>query len=137
MKIFIWRENNISFSRYLDVFIFVNPQISKYLTSSLTLLHNESYTFACFFWILSTIKRRFGQILLYLRTNISNMFLAQCWRLETSSRSFYDFNEMTISWDLSIFSSWYVAFLILPFSPFQKEKKPLETWTWHNWLLGN
>ena len=28
--------------------------------------------------------------------NISNMFLAQCWRLKTISRPFYDFNEMAI-----------------------------------------
>ena len=111
-----------------------NPQISKYLTSSLTLLHNESYTFACFFWILSTIKRRFGQILLYLRTNISNMFLAQCWRLETSSRSFYDFIKMTIQQDLAIFNGWHIPFLIVLYSPFQKNET-LESW--HIWLLSN
>ena len=49
-----------------------------------------------FFWILSTVKMKFGQILVYLITNISNMFLAQCWIRETSSRLFYDFVEMTI-----------------------------------------
>ena len=55
-----------------------------------------SYTFTYFFWILSTIKMKLGQILVYLIANISNMFLTQYWRLETSSRSFYGFNEMTI-----------------------------------------
>ena len=38
----------------------------------------------------------FSHILVYLMTNIFNMFLAQCWRRETSSRPFYDFNEMTL-----------------------------------------
>ena len=30
---------------------------------------------------------------------------------------------MKIQWDMSIFSSWYLPFLILPYSPFQKKKK--------------
>ena len=33
---------------------------------------------------------------MYLLTNISNMFLAQCWGLETCSRPFYDFNKTAI-----------------------------------------
>ena len=64
----------------------------------------------------------FSQILMYLITNISNMFLAQSWRLETSSRPFHDFNEMTIYQDLLIFSSWSSSFLILSYSPFPKIK---------------
>ena len=60
------------------------------------MLLNGSYTFAYFFWILSTIKMKFGQILVYLIEHISNIVLDQCWRLETSSKPFYDFNEMTI-----------------------------------------
>ena len=42
---------------------------------------------------------KFGQILVYLTINISNMFLVQCWRLEimiTIMTEDYDFNEMTI-----------------------------------------
>ena len=62
------------------------------------------------------------------------MFLAQCWRLETSFSSFYDFNEMTIQQDLLILGSWYLPFLILPYSPFQTTETPE---TWHNWLLSN
>ena len=49
-----------------------------------------------FFWILSTIKMNFGQILVYLIANISNKFLAQCWRLGTSSSPVYDFSELII-----------------------------------------
>ena len=37
-------------------------------------MHNGSYTFVYFFWILSTIKMKFGYILVYLIANISNMF---------------------------------------------------------------
>ena len=31
-----------------------------------------------------------------LMANICNMFLTQCWRMKTSPRPFYGFNEMTI-----------------------------------------
>ena len=44
------------------------------------IIHNGNYTCAYFFWILSTIKMKFGQILVWSMTNISNMFLAQ-WKL--------------------------------------------------------
>ena len=42
---------------------------------------------------------KIGQILVYLITNISNMFLAQYWRLETSLDSFmilmkWQYNEI-------------------------------------------
>ena len=36
-----------------------------------------------------------SQILVCCMINISNMFLRQYWRLETSSRPFYDFIKMT------------------------------------------
>ena len=68
---------------------------------------------------------KFGQILVLLTTKI-NMFLTQCWRLGFSSRPFYDFNEMTIEQYLSIFSSSYLQFLILPYSHFLKNET-LET----------
>ena len=35
---------------------------------------------------------------------------------------------------MSIFDSWYLPFLILPYSPFQKNETLK---TWHNWLLSN
>ena len=68
-----------------------NLQISKFMMSSQVLLHNASYTYAYFFWILSPIKMKFSQILVCCMTNISKMILAECWRLKTSSRLFYDF----------------------------------------------
>ena len=60
------------------------------------LMDNGSYTYAYFFWILSTIKMKFGQMIRCCMTNISNMFLDECWRLEISSRLFYYFIKMTI-----------------------------------------
>ena len=84
------------------------------------------------FWILSPIKIKFGQILVCCMTNISNMFLAEWWRLETSSRPFYDFIKMTIQQDLAIFNGWHIPFLIVLYSPFQKNET-LESW--HIWLL--
>ena len=80
---------------------------------------------------------KFGKILVCCMTNISNMFLAgdwQCWRLETSSRPFYNFIKMKIYQDLVIFNSLHLPFLNVPYSPFQKTET-LESW--HNWLLSN
>ena len=84
--------------------------------------------------ILSTIKIKFHQILVCCMKNISNMFLTQCLRLDTSSRPFYDFIEMTIERDVAIFSSWQSPFLIVPYSPFQNYEA-LESW--HIWVLNN
>ena len=67
-------------------------------------------------------------------TNISNMFLPQCWILKTTSRTFYNFIKMTIYQDLGIFNSWHLSFLIVLFPPFHKNEI-LESW--HNWLLSN
>ena len=66
--------------------------------------------------------------------NISNMFLALCWRLETSSRSFSDFIKMATCRDLAIFNSWHSPFIIIPYTPLHKSEI-LESW--RNWLLSN
>ena len=54
-------------------------------------------------------------------TNISNMFLTEYWRLEISSRLFYDFIKKTIQHDLAIFNDWHIPFSIVLYSPFQKK----------------
>ena len=77
---------------------------------------------------------KFGQIPVCCMTNISNMFLAECWRLETSSRLFYDFIKMAIQQDLVIFNGRHIPFLIAFYSPFLKNET-LESW--HIWLLSN
>ena len=89
------------------------------MTSSQVLLHNASYIYAYFFWILSSTKMKFGQILVCCMTNSFNMFLTECWRLETSSRLFYDFIEIKIQQDLAIFNGWHIPFLIVLYSPLQ------------------
>ena len=72
------------------------------------MLHYGSYSYAYFFWILSPIKMKFGQILVCCMKNISNMFLAECWRLESSPSLFYDFIKITIQKDLAIFNGWHI-----------------------------
>ena len=129
---FLFEKKKRFQSRDIEIFVFLwNLQISKFVTSSKVLLDNASYTYAYFFWILSPTKMKFGQILVCCMTNI---FLAECWRLETSSRLFYDFVKMTIQQDLVIFYGWHIPFLIALYSPFQKNET-LESW--HIWLLSN
>ena len=77
MNFFIWNENNASFSRYLDFYVFVKSTDFKICDVIIkALLHNGSYTSAYFFWILSPITMKFGQALVCCMTNTSNMFLA-------------------------------------------------------------
>ena len=98
------------------------------------MLHNASYTYAYFFWILNPIKMKFGQIIVCCMMNISSMFLAECWRLEAGSRLCYDFIKMKIQQDLAIFNVWHIPFSIVPYSSFQKHET-LESW--YVWLLSN
>ena len=122
-------------SRDIEFFVVLrNLHISKLVTSSQVLLRNASYTYAYFLWILSHIKMKFGELLVCCMTDISNMFLTECWRLETSFRLFYDFIKITIQQDLAIFNGWHIPFLIVLYSPLQKHET-LESW--HIWLLSN
>ena len=50
-------------------------------------------------------QMKFGQMLVLCMTNISNMFLAEGWRLETRSSSFFDFIKLTIKRDQVIYNS--------------------------------
>ena len=50
------------------------------------------------------------------------MFLAECWRLETSSRLFYHLIKTTIQQELAIFNGWHIPFSIVLYSTFQKMK---------------
>ena len=86
----IWRKNNISFLRYLDFCGFVKSTDFKICDVFKGIASKGISTYAYFFWILSTLKKKFGQILVCYKTNISNMLLALDWKLETSSRLFYD-----------------------------------------------
>ena len=111
------------------------PQISKSVTTSSTLLHNGSYTYAYFFWILNAIEMKFGQILVCCMANIFNMFLAQCWRLETVPYPFMILLKLAISRDLAIVNNWHLSFLNALFKKKKKKNETLESW--HNWLLDD
>ena len=120
MNFFIWRKNHVSFSRYLDFCIFVKT---------------TDFKICDVFWIVSTIKMKFGQILVCCMTNISNMFLTPCWRLETSCRPFYGFIKTTNSeiWPFSIVEIYHFwLFLIQIF-------KKMEHWNLNiigYWVIG-
>ena len=79
MNLFLFEEKLMFHSP--DIYLLWNPQISKSATPSSMVLNNGSYSFACFFGILGTIKMKFGQIPVYFIINISEMFFGQCWRL--------------------------------------------------------
>ena len=82
-------------SRDIQILVyFWNSQIEKYLWRHLRHYYIMEVTY--FFWIPSPIKMKLGEILVWFKTTISNMFLAQCRRLETSSRPFHDFIKVTI-----------------------------------------
>ena len=51
---------------------FLKSMTLKPVTSSKALLYSGSYIYGYFFWILSTIKMKFGQILVCCMANISN-----------------------------------------------------------------
>ena len=97
MPIFlIWRKNNISFTRYLDFYAFVKSTDFKICD---VIIGISTYWMPCLCLFLLKHKYhqiKLGQMLVCCMANISNMFLAQCWRLETSSRLFHDFIKMTI-----------------------------------------
>ena len=49
--------------------------------------------------------------------NISNIFLVQFWRLQASSKAFYDSSKIISQQDMFIFNNWYVPFLIVSVHP--------------------
>ena len=54
---------------------------------------------------------KFGQILVCCMANIFNMFLAQCWRLETALYPFMILLKLAISRDLAIVNNLHLSFL--------------------------
>ena len=74
---------------------------SKSVTSSQALPHDGCYT--CFFFLNPQYyQNEIWSNKVCCMTNISNMFLAQCQKVE-SFRSFYDFLKMAIQRDLAFF----------------------------------
>ena len=127
-------KSNVSFSRYLDFCASVKLIDFKICDVIIGIASWWNLHMLISFRFLSTIKMKFGEILVSCMRSISEMFLGQCWRLETSSRSFYDFIKMKIQQDLAIFNVWHLSSLIVSYSPFQK----IETLkSWHYLLLSN
>ena len=118
MIFFLWIKNTVSFSRYQDFCFFVKPTDFK-ICNVIISIAAQCKLDLCFF----LLNPKSYQILVCCMTNISNMFLAEWWRLETSSRPFYDFIKMTIQHDLAIFNGWHIPFLIVLYLPFQKKMK--------------
>ena len=57
--------------------------------------------------------------------NVSNLLSVQFWSLWSSSRIFYDFQKMLISWHQFIFSCWWLTILIATVHTFKKNEKGL------------
>ena len=77
-----------------------------------------------------------GQIRVSCMTNMTIMFLAEYWTLETSSRLIYDFIKMTKQLDLAIFNYWHIPFLIVLNSLFQKKKEHWNLDIFGYWVIG-
>ena len=92
----IWSKNNILYSRYVDFCAFVKSTNFKVCDIVIGITSSGISTSAYFSWTLSTLKKKSGQILVCCKANSSNILLVQDWRLETSSRLFYDFIKMAI-----------------------------------------
>ena len=112
--------NSASFSSYLGFCVFLKSKDLKNYPRHRKYYYIMEVTFMFFFCI---VKMKFGQILVFCTTSISNMFLSQCYRLETSSMPFYNFIEMAISSYLASFNNWHLPLLIFHYSSFQKKRK--------------
>ena len=70
-------NKNSLFSRYLDFCAFVKSTDFKIRDVIIGIASSGISTYAYLFWILSTLKKKFGQMLECYKTSISNMFLSQ------------------------------------------------------------
>ena len=92
----IRRINYILFLRYLGFCAFVNSTNFKTCDIIIGIASSGISTYDYSFSILNTLNNKFDQMLVCCRRNISNKFLIQDWKWETSSMSFYDFVENAI-----------------------------------------
>ena len=87
---FLIRRKIILFLRHLDFCAFEKSTDFKICDIIISITSSGISTSAYVYWILSTLKKKSGQILVCCKTNISSMPLVQDWRLKTSFRLFYD-----------------------------------------------
>ena len=70
--------------------------------------------------------------------NISNIFLVQFWRLQASSKPFYNSSKINLQQDMLIFNNWYFPFLIFSVHLLKRVNEKLYTsctWLLSNWSL--
>ena len=73
---FLFEERMFRFRDISTLLFLVDPQTTKSLMSSQTLLFIKSYTFDCFYRILYSSKMKFDPKLVQIMANVSNLFLA-------------------------------------------------------------
>ena len=100
MNFFILAKNDLSFPTALDFCVFVKSRDFKICDMIIGIAIYWKWHLYLFL-----LNSKYYHILVCCLTNISNMFFAQCWRLEISSTPFYDFIKMTIKQGLAIFRS--------------------------------
>ena len=117
MNFFI-RRKTVSFWRNLDLICFC--EIHKFQNlwhHHRSFLHNGSYTYTCFFWILSTIKNSFFDETCF-------WLMAGDWKLVPGPFMIllkWHYSEI---WSFLIVEIYHdLPFLIAPCSPFQKKKQ--------------
>ena len=70
-----------------------------------------------------------GQVFVQVMKNIFKLFLPLWRRLETSSRTFYNFDKTTVKCDLKTFSRWCLLFLVVSLHTFSTVKN-------HKFIIG-
>ena len=120
MNFFIWRKNNVSFYRYRDFCVFVKPADFKICDVIISIGAQCKLHLRLFLLNRKSYQNEFGQILVCCMTNISNIILAKCLVLETSSRLFYNYIKITIQQDPAIFNGWHISFLLFFIHLFKK-----------------
>ena len=126
MNFFIWWKN-VCFSKYLDFSVFVKCTNFKICDVIMNITAKWKLHFCLFLW---NSKHYQNEIRSY--TSVHSWFNLVDWKLVPGLLWFW--------WNGNIiricqpFSSWYLPFLILPYSSFQKNETLK---TWHNWLLSN
>ena len=132
MGFFIWTKSNVSFSRYRDFCVFVKCKDFKICYVIISIATSWKLHLYLFLLNPKSYQMKLDQILVCSMAHISNMFLAQCWRLETSFRLSYDFIKMAIERNLAFFNSWH--FFNCPLFTLKKNET-LESW--NSWLLSD
>ena len=124
-KLFFYQKKKVSFWRYLDFCVFVKSTNFKICDIIINIVYY-------FFWILGSIKKRFGQVsvILWYDKNIYNIF--EGWKLVTGSFMIPIKCSITRSFSFLVIDLHH---FIRPILCFQKLKKKLESC--HNLLLSN